>query len=129
MHSRIRPGCFAPRSGETETPSSSQRAYTARLLGRCGRIGDDLAHWAEAAIEERGVRALRLIQGALSLVRKHPKEVVLYAARTALKHRLFRYKDLARLAEMGAARLAHPKPLLAEDEHIRPLDHYSLEAL
>jgi transposase len=129
VHSRIRPGCFAPKSGETEAPSSSQRAYTARLLGRCGRIGDDLAHWAEAAFEERGVRALRLIQGALSLVRKHPKEVVLYAARTALKHRLFRYKDLARLAEMGAARLAQPKPLLAENEHIRPLDHYSLEAL
>jgi transposase len=129
VHSRVRPGCFAPNPGQTEAPSSSQQAFAARLLSRCERIGDDLAHWAEAALEERGVRALRLIQGALSLVRKHPKEVVLYAARTALKHRLFRYRDLARLAEMGAASVVSPKPLLAVGEHIRPLDHYSLEAL
>ena len=45
------------------------------------------------------IRALRLIQGVRGLVRQHPKEAVLSAARMARQHRLFRYKDLRRLTE------------------------------
>lgn len=50
--------------------------------------------WAETALEERGVRALRLIQGVINLTRLHPKERVLAATRIAITHRLFRYKAL-----------------------------------
>jgi hypothetical protein len=45
--------------------------------------------WAEAAVEDRGVCALRLIQGVLGLTRQHPRERVPAAARTATVHRLF----------------------------------------
>ena len=76
----------------------------------------------------RGVRALRLIQGALKLVRKHPREVVLAAATTALKNRAFRYKDLRRLTE-NAQPVPKQRSLLDVDETIRPMADYRLENL
>jgi hypothetical protein len=108
-------------------PSSTQRDYLARLLARCQRVGVPLHDWAQAAHEERGIRALRLIQGVLGLVRKHPKEVVLAAAKTALENRLFRYKDLRRLSEMAKA--PQQRSLLDVHESIRPMADYQLENL
>jgi hypothetical protein len=96
------------------------------LLARCERVGSALREWGEAAIEERGVRALRLIQGVLGLTRQHPRERVLAAARTATVHRLFRYKDLQRLTEQHAAK-SPVQLLLSEHPSIRPLTDYRLE--
>jgi hypothetical protein len=120
VHNRVAPGLFAPRYGPTEA-SSRQQAYVQRLLGRCDRVGPELHRWAEEAIEERGIRALRLIQGVVGLTRSHPKECVLHAAR-----RLFRYKDLRRLAEQAGE--GKPTPVLTTDHPtIRPMTDYSLE--
>jgi hypothetical protein len=74
------------------------------------------------------VRALRLIQGALHLVRKHPKEAVLHAAKKALANRLFRYKDLRRLTEQADSVPAQ-RSLLDVHETIRPMNEYRLEDL
>ena len=72
------------------------------------------------------MRAIRLIQGVLGLTRTLPREAVLRAATTALTHRLFRYKQLARLATQAAP--AQPSlPLAADDPIIRPLTDYTLE--
>jgi transposase len=128
VHARVKPGEYAREPGGAQQPGSSQRAFLARLLTRCERVGAPLKQWAEAAHEERGVRALRLIQGALSLVRKHPREVVLAAATTALTHRSFRYKDLRRLAETAATQ-THQRSLLDVHENIRPMAEYRLEEL
>ena len=78
----------------TRTPAltTRQQACVAQLLGRCERVGPPLHQSAEAALAERGVRAIRLIQGVLDLTRKYPREAMLRAATTALTHRLFRYK-------------------------------------
>jgi transposase len=127
VHLRARPGEYA-RPGREAAPSSSQRAYAAKLLGLCARVGPPLHEWAEAAYVERGIRALRLIQGALALVRKHPKEAVLAAARRALEHRLFRYRDLRRLTEQADQTPAQ-RSLLTVHEGIRPLTDYRLEDL
>jgi predicted RNA-binding Zn ribbon-like protein len=97
-------------------------------MARCERVGTPLKQWAEAAHQERGVRATRLIQGALSLVRKHPREVVLAAATTALTNRLFRYKDLRRLTER-AHQAPQQRSLLDVHESIRPMADYRLEKL
>ena len=94
---------------------------------RCERIGTPLKEWAEAAHEERGVRALRLIQGVLTLVRKHPREIVVAAAKIAITNRLFRYKDLRRLCEAAAIPLQ--RSLLDAHETIRPMTDYRLENL
>ena len=125
VYKRLRPGQFAPRPG-TAAETSPQMAFTAKLLARCERVGSPLHEWAKAALEERGVRALRLIQGVLGLTRLHPRERVLAAAQTATVHRLFRYKDLQRLTRQYAAR-SISQPLLSEHPSIRPLTDYRLE--
>jgi len=128
VHARVRAGDFARQPGGSSEPSSSQRAYVGKLLAHCSRIGPGLHQWAEAAYVERGVRALRLIQGALALVRKHPKEAVLHAASKALTHRLFRYKDLRRLTEMADSAPVQ-RSLLDVHDAIRPMNEYRLEDL
>jgi transposase len=129
VHARVRPGEFARAPGQRDQePSSSQRAYVAKLLGTCARVGPALQEWAEAAYVERGIRALRLIQGALHLVRKHPKEAVLYAAKKAHTHHLYRYKDLRRLTEQADSRPVQ-RSLLDVHEVIRPMNEYRLEDL
>ena len=128
VHARVKPGEYAREPGGSREPSSSQRAYLAHLLTRCERVGAPLRQWAEAAHEERGIRALRLIQGVLRLVRKHPREVVLAAAKTALTHRSFRYKDLRRLAETAAIKPLQ-RSLTDVHESIRPMAEYRLEDL
>lgn len=130
VYARVAPGSYAPRPGEppAEAPFA-QRAFVARLLGRCERVGAELRQWADDALAERGVRALRLIQGALALTRTHPRERVLAAACTATEHRLFRYRDLRRLVEQRAAGTSPPRLLLDHHPIIRPLNHYRLEDL
>jgi transposase len=121
-------GTFAQRPGgpPTEAPHA-QRAYVTKLLGRCERVGPALRSWADEALAERGVRAIRLIQGTLGLTRTHPRERVIQAAAVALEHRLFRYRDIKRLVTAAAPR-SMPS-LIDTDPHIRPMSHYCLEAI
>ncbi|MGH9317163.1 MAG: IS21 family transposase [Thermoanaerobaculia bacterium] len=128
VHTRVAQGTYAPSPGGPPAQTSSQKALIERLLGRCGQVGAELRNWAEQAHTERGVRAIRLIQGALALTRTHPKERVLRAARLAAEHRLFRLKALRRLAEQGAA-VPSGRRLIEEHPAIRPMTQYSLKEL
>ena len=127
VHAHVPAGHYAPMPGQrTPEATTRQQAFIAQLLGRCERVGGPLQQWAAAALDDRGVRAIRLIQGVLGLTRTLPREAVLRAATTALTHRLFRYKQLARLATQAAP--AQPSlPLVADDPSIRPLTDYTLE--
>jgi transposase len=129
VHARVPAGQYAPMPGQRSPETTTrQHAFIAHLLGRCERVGPPLHQWAEAALADRGVRAIRLIQGVLGLTRKHPREAVLRAATTALTHRLFRYKHLERLTIQSAPAQAR-LPLTSDDPSIRPLTAYTLEQL
>jgi transposase len=123
------PGTYAPAPGASPlTATYEQQAFVQKQLGRCRQVGEELHAWAESALQKRGVRAIRLIQGALHLTRKHPRERVLHAARLAQARQCYRYKDLRRLVEN--ADLRSPAPALIQTSpHIRPLSHYRLEEL
>jgi transposase len=125
-HMRVAPGQYAPAPG-TQPVSSTQTAFIHKLLGRCERVGPALRAWAEEACEQRGIRAIRLIQGALSLTRSHARETILWAAENAQQKGLFRYQDLRRLVERGAP--PRQIPLLTEHPDIRSMDAYRLEDL
>ena len=128
-HVRVAPGQFARREGQDPAElTSSQHALIHKLLGRCERVGAELHGWAADAVAERGVRAIRLIQGVVGLTRQHAREAVLHAARLAHEQRLFRYNDLKRLAEQGDTRPARLE-LLADHPSIRAMAHYRLEDL
>lgn len=105
-----------------------QQAYQENLLAKAEHIGPRALNWAKGAIEERDVRAYRLLQGMISLTRKHPGERVDWACGIALEHRLFRYKPLLRLVEQAAARAPAPRPLTQTHDLIRDLSEYSKEA-
>src|SRR5262249_35154969 len=68
--------CSRPRAGEAEA-STRHQAYVDRLVGQCECVGPALKQWADAALAARGVRAIRLIQGVLSLTPKHSPAPVL----------------------------------------------------
>jgi len=104
-----------------------QQAYQENLLAKAEHIGPRALSWAKAAIEERDVRAYRLLQGMISLTRKHPKERVNWACGIALEHRLFRYKPLARLVKQAAARAPVQLSLIQSHELIRDLSEYAEE--
>jgi transposase len=104
-----------------------QQAYQEYLLARAERIGERALAWAKAAIEERDVRAYRLLQGMISLTRKHPRERVDWACGLALENRLFRHKQLRRLVEQAAARAPAQLPLIQSHEIIRELSEYAKE--
>jgi transposase len=127
VHARVPAGQYAPMPGQAAPATTTrQQTFIAHLLGRCDRVGPPLRAWADAALAERGVRAIRLIQGVLGLTRTYPRESVLHATTTALTHRLFRYKHLERLARQAAP--AQPRlPLISDDPSIRPLTAYALE--
>lgn len=125
-HLRVAAGQFAPEPGKPPV-TSTQKAYVAKLLGRCERVGPSLRGWADAAYEQRGIRALRLMQGVLSLTRKHPREAILWAAERARERQLFRYQDFRRLVERAHPSQPEQLSLLAEHPDIRPMDDYRLE--
>jgi len=127
---RQSPGTWAPTPGSPDPQEApyAQRAFIAKLLGRCERTGPALHAWAQAAIEERGVRAIRLIQGVLSLTRSHPRERLLHAAAVALERRCFRYQALKRLVEQAAA-ATQTKLLIETHPSIRPMTQYRLEEI
>lgn len=118
-------GHYAPAPGQPAgDPTTRQQAFVDRLLGRCERVGPGLRAWAEAALQARGVRAIRLIQGVVGLTRRVPRERVLHAAALALEHQRFRYKDLVRLATPAPTA---PPALRQDDPSIRPITQYRLE--
>jgi transposase len=124
VHARVAAGVFAPRAGEAEA-STRQHAFVDRLVGQCARIGPPFRQWAEAALEARGARAIRLIQGVLGLTRRHPRERVLAAVTEAHAHQHFRYQTIRQLVERTPA---PPAPtLVTEDPAIRPMTQYTLE--
>ena len=99
--------------------------YSDRLVGQCARVGPALQQWAAAALTTRGIRAIRLIQGVLSLTRRHPRERVLAAVAEAYAHQHFRYQTIRLLIERMPTR---PTPTLATDDPaIRPMTQYTLE--
>lgn len=129
VHARVAAGCFARSPGRSpDGMTSSQRAFLDQLQRRCGQLGPELQLWAEAAERQRGVRAIRLLQGVLRLSRNYTREQLVSVSRTALAANLFRYKDLVRLLEQRA--LQQVLPLLhQEHDVIRSMSAYSLEDL
>jgi transposase len=70
------------------------------MLSRCEEIGPCSGAWALAMHKHRGIEAVRVLQGLLSLARVHPHERLEVAAGKALERAGWRLSDLrAALAE------------------------------
>lgn len=128
VHNRAPAGTFTTLDEHRpDHKPARQQAYQANLLIKAEHIGDRALSWAKGAIEDRGVRAYRLLQGMISLTRKHPKERVDWACGIALERGVFRYRPLRRLVEQAAARTPIQPPLIQSHELIRDLSEYTKE--
>jgi transposase len=69
------------------------------LLSRVRRIGPESLRWAEATIQARGVEGVRVIQGLLSLTRRHEAAAIERACKTAHGYGAFRLRTVRALID------------------------------
>ena len=128
LYSRAPAGTFNSRDEHRPAHKPArQQAYQDNLLAKAEHIGPQALSWARGAIEERDVRAYRLLQGMISLTRKYPREQVDWACGIALERRVFRFKPLERLVERASSRKPIQLHLIQTHEIIRDLSEYAKE--
>ena len=96
----------------------------AYLLGKVRPIGPHSHTWAQAVVTARGVEGHRVVQGLLSLTRKHTCAQLETACETALSYQCYRLRTLRQLIGR-AAQKQKPLEFLSEHPLIRPLDDYA----
>lgn len=124
-HLQQEPGRFSTQRPHivAEKISGIERG-TAWLLGETRGIGADATRWAEAVVAARGVEGVRVLQGLLSLVNKHPRDHVNRACGIALSYGSYRLRTVRTLLDRDAPR---QESFAFMDEHpiIRSLSEYS----
>ena len=96
----------------------------AYLLHQVSGIGPFTRQWSEAVVSVRGIEGTRVLQGLLSLTKKHPCEALETACEIALSHGCWRLRALRQLLGRQAAK-QEPLPFLEEHPIIRPLADYA----
>jgi hypothetical protein len=124
IHCRQEPGKFSTLHEHlTNSKISSVERGATYLLGKARFLGPNSARWAEAALQEHGVRGMRIVQGLLSLTRNYEASSIEAACEQAWKSRGFRYRILK-----GSLKRPGPTQKTMEfiDSHpfIRPLSEY-----
>jgi transposase len=106
----------------TEKVNAVERGST-WLLGRIRHIGTHSLRWAEAMLAERGIEGVRVLQGLLSLAKKHRSAAIERACEIALAHGAFRLRTIRGLIEREAPK-QDELDFTEEHELIRPLVEY-----
>lgn len=94
------------------------------LLDKVRSIGPQTHAWAEAVVDARGIEGHRVVQGLLSLTRKHTCAELERACETALANQCYRLRLLRQLIARRGDR-QQPFEFLAEHPIIRPLEDYA----
>jgi len=88
-------------------------------------IGAHAGQWAAALLQQRGVHALRVGMGLVSLTKTYPAHSVEQACRVACSHGATRLRDIRNLLKRpGAAQEQQMLPFAEEHPVIRPLTEY-----
>jgi len=96
----------------------------AYLLGKVRSIGPQTHQWAEAMLNARGIEGTRVLQGVLSLTRRHESEALEKACEIALSYGAFHLRTLRQLIGRRAEQQT-TLPFFDEHPIIRPLDDYA----
>jgi transposase len=102
-HPKREPGRFSTdRSHIASEKISGVERGAGWLLGRVRLIGPQSVRWAEATISARGVEGVRVIQGLLSLTRRHDAAAIERACETAHGYGAFRLRTVRALIDRQA---------------------------
>jgi transposase len=125
VHVRREPGRFSTRDDHIapEKVCVIERGAAWMLL-KAGRIGSHATRWAEALLQDRGIEGVRVLQGLLSLTRRHDSKAIDQACAVALSYGSYRLKTLRVLIGRQAPQ---QEQLAFLDEHplIRSLSEYA----
>jgi len=94
------------------------------LLSKVSLVGSQTQQWAEAMVNARGVEGTRVLQGFLSLTKKHSCQTLEKACEIAFSYGCWRLRTIRQLVGREAAR-QEPLPFLEKHPLIRPLDDYA----
>ena len=122
-HARTAPGRF--RTDRRHIPDAKISAVergAEYLLAKACRIGPEADQWARAMMAERGIEGIRVLQGFVSLARKHPAAAINQASRTALDAGLFRLRSLRLLCKQTVDN--ETVSFIESHPIIRPLSDY-----
>jgi hypothetical protein len=123
-HVRLEPGRFSTRSVHIASQKiSGLERGAAWHLARVRRIGPHTARWAEALLESRGVEAVRVLIGLLSLASKHPAVAIERACEIATSYGAYHLRSVRALIDRDAP-TQQTLPFLSEHRLIRPLTDY-----
>jgi Mu transposase-like protein len=124
VHVKHEPGRFSTQSQHLASRKIGgiERGAT-WLLGQVRRLGPHSLRWAEAMIAARGVEGVRVLQGLLNLVHRHPCDAIEHACDIALSHGAYRLRTLRSLIERAGPR-QEQLPFLEEHPLIRDLSTY-----
>jgi len=95
------------------------------LLSKVGGIGPHAHDWAQAMLHARGIEGTRVLQGLLSLTRRHESKAIDDACEIALSHGAYRLRTLRELLKRNVGQRQQPLPFLDEHPIIRPLHDYA----
>lgn len=127
VHVQQEPGRFATAS-EHILPEKISRIEngTAWMLERVERFGPGASEWARACLQSRGIEAVRVLMGLLSLANKHPWATVDDACRIAHGHGSYRLRCVRKLIEQRPEdqQVQTMMPFITEHPIIRPVDEY-----
>jgi hypothetical protein len=124
IHPRQEPGRFKTHPGHiaSEKISGVERG-AAWHLARVRRLGPHSAHWAEAVVASRGVEAVRVLMGLLSLAERHSVAAIERACEIASGYGAHHLRTVRALIDRDAPR-QETLPFLGEHPMIRPLSEY-----
>ena len=124
LHLRVEPGRFSTHAYHLvpEKINSLERGV-GYLLTQVRSIGPDAYRWAEAMLVARGIEGTRVLQGLISLARRHNAEELETACKTALSYGMFQLRPLRKMLGRKAQEQT-TLPFLSEHPIIRPLADY-----
>jgi hypothetical protein len=125
LHCRQQPGKFSTLHEHlaSEKINSVERGAE-HLLKKIRLLGTHAARWAEATLEEHGVRGMRILQGLLALSRKYEAGAIDDACDRAWRSRGFRYRIVKHLLERRSA-TQQTLEFLEAHPLIRPISDYA----
>jgi transposase len=125
VHVKREPGRFSTQDEHIASAKiSGVERGAAWLLGQVRGLGTQSTRWAEALIATRGVEAVRVLQGLLSLAKRHPGDQIEQACAVAHSYGSYRLKTIRTLLERQAPK---QEQFAFMDEHplIRSLLDYT----
>jgi transposase len=125
VHVKHEPGRFSTQSVHivTEKISGVERGV-AWHLARIQRLGPESTRWAEAVLAARGIEAVRVLIGLLSLAHRHPVAAIERACAIAVGYGAYHLRTVRALIQKDAPK-QEMMEFLSEHPMIRPLSDYS----